>query len=334
MKTIAIFGVTGTVGVYTAIELKSHGYNVIGIARRNDNNFFKKYGIEYLSIDITKKEDLKKLDAYNIDEVIHYAGAMPARIGNYNPYIYINSVIIGTLNILEFMRQRGASKIIFSQSISDVLYLFGTTVPIKAESEMKFPKKGDHAVYSIAKNTAVNLIEHYFSEYGIKPFILRLPTIYVYHPNPFYYVDGEKRWMGYRYLINQATKGEPIEIWGNPNTRKELVYVKDFTQLVRKCVESNLDGGIYNAATGIGVRFEDQVRSIIDIFSEANKKSPVIYRPEKPSSPQFVLDISNAKKDLAYEPKYNLEAYLVDFKHEMKSEPFGELWGYSKDYLK
>ena len=56
-------------------------------------------------------------------------------------------------------------------------------------------------MYVISKNAAVDMIEHYYQEYGLKRFIFRLPTIYMYTPNKYYYVNGVKKIMGFRYMI-------------------------------------------------------------------------------------------------------------------------------------
>lgn len=332
METILIFGATGTIGVYTTLQLKSLGYNVIAIGKReSDNGFFADKGIKYYSMNIEIKSSFSSLPK-DVYAVIHLAGSMPARMNGYDPYQYIDSIIVGTLNVLEYMREINCNKIIFSQSISDILYKFGTTELINDDVERKFPLTGDHSIYSISKNAAVNLIEHYHAQYGFKRFILRLPTIYLYHPNPYYYVNGVKKWMGYRFIINQAIKGKTLEIWGNPNSIKEMVYVKDLVQLIELCVKSDIEGGIYNVGSGNPISIEQQIEFIADLFATA-KKSDIIYCPEKPSSPQFVLNIEKAQKDLGYNPKYNFYSLIVDFKKEMISEPFAKLWGRACDYI-
>lgn len=332
MKKILIFGATGSVGVYTAVTLKQKGYDVIAIGRRaNDHNFFADYNIPYYSVDIKSSEAFHVLPK-KVDIVLHFAGAMPAKMQGYHPYEYIDSIITGTLNVLEYMRKINCNKIIFSQSIADIVYRFGSTNPIEDNTERKFPLATDHSVYSICKNSAVNLIEHYHAQYNFKRFILRLPTIYLYHPNPYFFVNGEKKWIGYRYIIDQAIKGNTLEIWGDPKSVKEMVYIKDFTHLVEKCVESSLDGGIYNVGSGNPVRIDELIYEIANIFN-SKKKSNIIYCPLKPSSPQFVLDIEKARKELDYNPKYNYHSLLVDFKSEMELEPFAKLWGTKDNFL-
>lgn len=330
-NTIILFGATGLVGAYTAMALHENGYNVIAVGRRkNDNGFFAENGMKYISVDIQNKNDFNALPQNDVFAIFHFAGAMPAHMHGYDPYEYINSNIIGTLNILEYARRVNTERIIFSQSVSDVLYLGGTTTPIPADSEMHYPLKGDHSVYSISKNAAVGLIRHYESEYGILAFILRLPTIYAYHPNKYYYVNGEKKILGYRYLMDKAENGEPIEVWGNPQNQKEFVYINDFIQLCMCCLTSN-NTGIYNVGNDFPLTFDEQIKIMVDVFSKHNK-SRITYKPEMPSSPQFILDISNAKMNLGYKPIYDCRKAFEEFKNEKETQRFKLLWGSESDY--
>jgi nucleoside-diphosphate-sugar epimerase len=333
MKKIMIIGATGSCGSYTAIGLKSKGYNVVAVAHRpSDNGFFEEKGIPYFSIDIRKKETFAKLPT-DIDVVLHFAGMMPAQMKGYNPQEYVDSIITGILNVLEWMREHGCKKIVFTQSIADILYKFGTTEPIDDDVERKFPLATDHSVYSICKNAAVNLIEHYHAQYGFKRFVVRLPTIYCYKPSPFYSVNGVKHWLGWRYIIDQAMKGNTLEVWGNPDSIKEMVYVGDFVNMMECCIMAEHDGGVYNMGCGHPVSIEYQIKKIAEVFN-SDKKSDIIYKAEKPSSPQFVLSIEKARKELGYEPKYDFVKLLEGFKHDMETEPMAKIWGKKEDFLK
>ncbi len=333
MEKIIIFGATGTVGVYTALHLKEMGYDVITVGRRkSDNGFFADYGISYFSVDITNNLDFDILPKCSIDCVIHYAGAMPARMKGYNPQEYIDTIITGTLNVLEYTKSVGAKKIIFTQSISDCFHVADGKKPIPSDINRSFPKNNDHSVYVIAKNAAVDLIEHYYYAFGIKRFILRLPTIYLYHPNPFYYVNGQKRKMFYRQFIEKAILGEPIDIWGDATKVKEIVYVKDFTQIVECCVKSNLDGGFYNVGEEECVSLDDQIKGIIEVFCSPDKISTTKYLPDMPDPSEFVFDISKTKNELGYKPKFDYITSLKDMKKEMELNPFEKLWGKEEDY--
>ena len=333
MSKIIIFGATGTVGVYTALHLKKIGHEVIAVGKReSDNGFFLDYGIEYYSVDISNKQAFEKLPTSSIDIIIHYAGAMPARMRGYRPQEYIDTIVTGTLNVLDYTISCGAKKIIFTQSISDCLWQVKDATPIPADLKRGFPLNNDHSIYVIAKNAAVDLIEHYHHKYGISRFILRLPTIYLFHPNPYYYVNGIKKKMFYRQFIDKAIAGEDIEIWGDYTKVKEIVYVKDFIQIVECCTNAEIKGGFYNVGEEKCVSLEEQVKGIIDVFGKEGHKSSITYRPDMPDPSEFVLDISKTKKELGYKPVFDYRASLIDMKKEMEENPFEKLWGKKEDY--
>ena len=222
---IIVFGATGTIGAYSTMYFKDKGYDVIAVGKReSDNGFFAINGIPYYSVDISNKNDFSKLEAIEqVDIILHLAGVMPAAMKGYEPRKYIDSIVIGTLNVLNFALKTHVKKIIFSQSRADSNYLMGKK-PIPSDIVKKFPLTGDHAVYSICKNAAVDMIEHYYYQYKLKRFILRLPTIYAYHPNKYFYVDGIKKTIAYRLIMDKAMKGEDVEIWGSFESKRDSVH--------------------------------------------------------------------------------------------------------------
>lgn len=331
-KRVLVFGATGTLGAPIAIHLKNIGYDVIATGhRRSDNGFFADYGIEYISLDITSKEDFRRLPDKDIYAVLHFAGALPASMEGYNADLYISSVIQGTLNVLEYTRKVNADRIIFPQSLFDISYLFGSRTPIPADSLRKAPLEGDHAVYVIAKNAAVDLIEHYHCIYGIKRFILRLSRVYLYHPNPYTFTDGKKTMISDRYLIYRAIKGEDLEMWGDPDRILETCCIWDFLQIVEKTLSAGHEGGLYNIGSG-GSTLRERINGIAEVFNPEDRKSAIIPCPDKKDCQQFVLDISKTCKELGYTPKYTWKDYLLSFKKDMENQPFAKLWGYEEDY--
>jgi len=332
-KNIVVFGATGHLGTHISIHLKNKGYNVIAVGRRrSDNGFFADHGIEYFSLDISDANSFDCLPTNNIYAVVHFAGALPASMKGYDANLYISSIIQGTLNVLEYTRRIHADRIVFPQSLFDVSYLFGSKVPIPADAERRAPLKGDHAMYVIAKNAAVDMVNHYYVTYGIKRFILRLSRVYMYDPNPYTYTDGKKVMVMDRYFIYKAIKGEDIEVWGDPYRLLETCCVKDFLQIVEKSLIANVPGGIYNIGSG-GNTLLQRVKDIIEVFSPKEKPSKIILCPEKSNSTQFVLDIRKTVSELGYEPKFSWKQYLFDFKKEMETQPFSQLWGREEDYI-
>lgn len=332
MKTILVFGATGTLGAYISLHFHKLGYYVVAVGhRKSDNGFFADYDIPYYSIDITNVQDFQKLPTIHIDVVAHFAGALPASMKGYDGRRYIDTIIKGTYNVLEYMRKNNIPKIIFPQTLFDISYLFGSKIPIPVDSLMKAPMTGDHSLYVICKITAVQIIEHYYMCYGIKRFILRLSRVYVYHPNPYTFTNGKKVMVSDRLLMQMAERGEPISIWGDPNRLLETCCVGDFLQIMEKCAESQLDGGIYNIGSG-GSTLDERIHDIVDIFSPPSKRVSVSYEPNKRSTTQFILDISKTKSQLGYQPRYTWKDYCIWFKKERQLQRFAKLWGTEEDY--
>ena len=333
MKRVIVFGATGNLGANISIYLHNIGYEVIAVGhRKNDNGFFADHGMKYYSVDIEKESDFKILPVDNIYAVLHFAGVLPAVMEGFSATPYIQSIIQGTLNVLEYTRTVGADRIIFPQTLFDIHHLFGSKTPIPADSQRQVPE-GDHWMYVIAKNAACDMIEHYYNNFGIKRFIFRLSRIYLYHPNPYTFTDGKKVLVSDRALIYKAIKGEPIEVWGDPYRVLETISIYDFLRIIEKALVAVVDGGIYNVGSG-GTTLEERVRGIVDVFSQKNNKSKISYCPEKPNGTQFVLDITKTKLELGYEPKFSWYDYLVKFKKEMEIQPFAKLWGREEDYYK
>lgn len=192
--------------------------------------------------------------------------------------------------------------------------------------------KDKDSIYAIAKNAAVDLIEHCHATYGFQRFILRFFTIYEYHPNPYHYANFKRRMMSFRMLMDRAMKSLPIEIWGDCTKRKEMVYIKDFVQLVSNCVASGIEGGTYNVGNGWQVSLDEQIKGIVEVFSPKDNPSKIIYMKDKPDPLENAFDASKTFKELNWQPKYSYLDQLRDFKKEMAENPYEKLWGKPEDY--
>ena len=106
-----------------------------------------------------------------------------------------------------------------------------------------------------------------------------------------------------------------------------MVHVYDCAQMICKAVEVNRDHGWYNVGTGVPVTLQQQIETIIKVFSPKDHPSQIIYRPDKPAGGGFLMDVTNAKEELGYEPKYDVEALFRNYKEEMEVNRFKELRG-------
>ena len=327
-KKIIIFGATGNVGSYVwkyAREFfDKEQYEIIASGRR-ETDFFMRQGAPYYSVDLSKMEDFEKLPTDNVYSVIYLAAQIPSYMEGYQPEKYVQSNIIGAFNVLEYCRKVNADRVLFSTTVFDVSLAVQDGVALKPDTPYNFSYRGDHAVYVITKNTAIELIKHYHAEYGLKYFIFRFPTIYNYSPYHFYHPNGIKTLRPVYRMIDLAIKGEAIELWGDPNYSKDMVYVDDCAQMICKAVLVNRDHGWYNVGTGVPVTLQEQIETIIKVFSPKDSPSAIIYRPEKPCGGGFLMDVENAKVELGYEPQYDCQRLFEAYKEEMKVNRFMEL---------
>jgi UDP-glucose 4-epimerase len=126
-------------------------------------------------------------------------------------------------------------------------------------------------------------------------------------------------------MIEKALKGEQLEVWGDPERAKDIVYVKDFNQMVIKAIASPSAQGVYNVATGVATTLDQQVRGIAEVFSPKDRPSAIVYRPDRPSQASYLYHISKAKRDLGYEPSYSYLDMLHDMRREMTGDRFKHL---------
>ena len=324
MKKIVVFGASGDTGKYFIKYFKDNcsddKYDLIAVGTRK-TSYFDSLNIPYYRVDICKKEDFDILPK-DVYAVVDLAGLMPARMEGYYPQRYIDVNISGTLNILEYCRTNNVDRILYTQSFGDIKEYGEKDIVLKPDYPRKFSFTTDHTIYVMTKNFAVDLIENYFQMYGLKRFIFRLPTIYLYSPLDHYFVDGKIQKIGYRILIDKAIKGETIEVWGDPTRVKDMVYVKDLCQMLFKACFVQRNIGYYNVGTGIGTSLIDQIKGIIDVFCDSDKKSNIVFKPDMPNAPQYIMDITSAVEELDYHPEYDYISMLKDFKKEMEAKRF------------
>lgn len=316
-KKIVIFGATGLIGCYlTDYFVNNSSYTIYAV--KNQKKFSKKYSqVNYCTCSISDKESFNNLPQ-TADVVIMLAGTLPAGMQNYNPEKYFEVNTIGMLNVLEYCRKANVKQIIYTQTHSDVKGLWGQKT-ISPYDGPNIDYNNDHTVYVISKNAAVDLIKHYHEAYNLNYAIFRCPNIYAWHPDEYYFLDGKKTIIAYRYFIKRALASLPIEIYGDGKSKRDVVYIKDLIQMIDKSISKEIKNSIYNVSNGIAISVEEQVKDIISVFSPKNNPSPIIYKPEiQLSGLNYHYDISNAIEELGYEPKYYHLEMLKDMKIEMQ----------------
>lgn len=332
-KKILIFGATGYIGAYLTDyckqNLDSELYEVIAVGRKK-TTFFDKLSVPYMQLDVLKDEDFEQLPTDHVYAVVNLTGLLPAYFKEYDPFAYVDTNINGSLRILEYARKNNADRVLYTQTWAEQAGYWGKTDVLSPNMPRKLLYTGDHAFYSITKAMVADTMRFYKEEYGVKDFVFRLPNVYMYAPQKSYYVDGIERPIGYRFMIDLAKQGKDMEIWGDPDAFKDILYIKDLCQMMCRALIADVNGGTYNAGTGIKTTLREQIEGYIRVFSPHPDTIRIIEKPEKGSFTSFVMDIENARRDLGYEPVYNYIAYLEDYKREEELKRFDILWEQKK----
>lgn len=329
---VIIIGATGFIGHYTTKYFRDQGVEVLATGRnRKNSKLLEEMGAKFVEFDMTNEEDIKKLPTENVDGVIILAGLLPAnsktdisKDENAADYFKVNT--IGVINILEYCRKNGIKKVISTCSYADVFNSWRAGYAIKETEPRGYKFTGDHAVYVMSKNAATDVIEYYNQQHGLQGATFRLPPVYGVGPHSVIYVNGKYYKSGIQTFIENAEEGKDIEIWGDPHLSRDIIYVKDVARAFYLALKSDKTNGLYNMTSGVPLDLEDQVKSIIEVFSK-DKKSKIVYRPEKQNNtPSFLFDMTKAKEDFGFVPEYrNYKDIMIDYKKELESGMWKDL---------
>lgn len=321
MKKILIFGANGAIGRYLVDYFFERRYenNIQLITADIEECDFLKERSEFIKTDIGNSSQVNRLPK-DLYAVIDLATTMPARMIGFNPKLYLDTNIGGTFNVLEFCKNNKINRLLFAQTFGDILKHAESDIILKNSMTPDLDYSDNKSIYITTMNTCVELIKCYNAMFNLRTFIFRLPTIYSWNSKP-YCEDGKEVKKAWRQLIDQAIAGETIHVWGDPSRKKDMVYVKDLCQMFYKACFVDRNFGFYNVGTGVGISLIDQIKGMIEVFGE-NKKSEILYSPEKPNAPQYIMDISEAINELDYKPMYNYIDMLKDMKKEKELNRF------------
>lgn len=332
-----IIGAAGFIGMYTVEKFIADGKKVLATDRNPAmKETLEKMGAEFAKLDLTCKEDFDQLPAEGVEGVVLLAGLLPANVNvdiskdeNAADYFQVN--VIGTINVLEYMRRNGIRKLISCCSYSDVAGAWRAGYAIKETEPRNYHFTGDHAVYVFSKNAANDVMEYYNQQHGLQCAWFRFPPVYGVGPHSVIYVNGKSYKSGIQTFIERAQAGEDIELWGNPHIKRDIIYVKDVARAFSMALDSEKTYGLYNMTSGTELDLEDQAKAVISVFG-ADKGSKIVYRPEKANNtPSFLFDMTKAREDFGFIPEYvDYVEMMKDYKAELESGRWAKLIERSK----
>lgn len=304
MKKVFVTGVAGFIASKVAEQLLSAGVEVYGIDNLNDyyDVRLKKFRLQQLErhknfhfqkIDIEDLAGLKNLFSQNDYEVVfNLAARAGVRYSMENPHVYTTTNTIGTLNLLECMREFKVKKMVLASTSS--LYA-GQPMPFNEDLAVNTPI----SPYAASKKAAEVMAYSYHFLYGLDISVVRYFTVYGPAGRPDMSIFRFIRW------INEEKE---IELFGDGSQSRDFTYVDDIargTILASKSLGYeviNLGGGnnpvslqkiisTLESLLGKKARFKNLDFHIADIK-------------------ETWADISKAKRLLDWQPQISLEEGL------------------------
>jgi UDP-glucose 4-epimerase len=306
---VLVTGGAGFIGSHLIDTLIEKGYKVVVIdnlstgKKENINKKAKFYKIDICSPrirEIFKKEKPKIC--------FHLAAQINVRKSVENPLFDAKVNILGSLNIIQnFLQLPTSSFQLRASNFQLPTFIFASTGGAIYGGVKKIPTPENYPTnpispYGIAKLTIENYLKFYKENFGLKFISLRFSNVYGPRQDP----RGEAGVIS--IFTDKLLKKESPTIFGNGNQTRDFIFVEDVVSACLKAMKYKGEKEIFNIGTGI----ETSVNKLYEILSKLLKtKIKPKYAPEKPGDlKRSCLDISLTKRELKWEPKYNLEKGL------------------------
>jgi len=238
-------------------------------------------------VDILDRDQLASVE--KADAIIHLASKTSIMNSVTDPYETYNTNIIGTLNILEFAKERKIDKII---NIST--YVYGNPVYLPIDENHPI---APHTPYNKSKLISETLCKYYSEDYGIS--IVTLRPFYIYGPS-------SKDHSFIPSIIRQINKSDKV-ILSRENTKRDFLYVSDFINLILRILHDFPKG--YNV-NNVGFGKSYSLEMIVTILGRIlGKKITIKYNKSiRPNDiTEMYADIKQLKKLYDWEPQVNIE---------------------------
>ncbi|PMP66518.1 MAG: nucleotide sugar epimerase [Thermodesulfobacterium geofontis] len=304
MKYYLVTGVAGFIGWKVAELLLKEGKAVLGIDNLNDAydvklkdwrlNQLKKFeNFKFHQIDLANFQALKILfEIYPILAVIHLAARAGVRASLENPWVYIDSNITATLNLLELMKDFGIKKMVLASTSS--VYA-GQKLPFHEDLKVDTPL----SPYAATKKGAELLAYTYHYLYRLDITVVRYFTVYGPAGRPDMSIFRFIKWI---------YEDKSIKIYGDGTQARDFTYIDDIAEGTILALKP-LGYEIINLGGG---KNPISINQIIEILEKLmGKKAKREYLDFHKADVKITwADIEKAKRLLGWEPKINIEEGL------------------------
>jgi UDP-glucuronate 4-epimerase len=227
MAKFLVTGAAGFIGYHVSRQLLARGDTVVGVDNLNDYycvklkhdrlaGLTKEPGFTFRQLDVSDRESEAELfETGRFDRVIHLAAQAGVRYSITNPSAYVESNLVGFVNVLEGCRHSGVQHLVYASSSS--VYGANKKLPFAIDDPVDHPL----SLYAATKK-ANELMAHSYSHlYQLRTTGLRFFTVYGPWGRPDMAI-----WLFVEAILND----KPINVFNNGKMRRDFTYIDDIVE--------------------------------------------------------------------------------------------------------
>jgi UDP-glucuronate 4-epimerase len=223
---VLVTGAAGFIGWKVCELLLESGYRVTGVDNLNDAydvrlkqwrlaQLLPRAGFQFHKVDICDLGTLRPLFEDGFDAVVNLAARAGVRYSVENPWVYCETNVGGTLNLLELCREQRVRKFVLASTSS--LYGKNNPVPFREDANTDQPL----SPYAASKKAAEALCYSYYHLHGLDVTVLRYFTVYGPAGRPDMALFRFVKWL---------SEGQPVVIYGDGDQSRDFTYVEDIAR--------------------------------------------------------------------------------------------------------
>jgi UDP-glucuronate 4-epimerase len=323
MAKVLVTGGAGFIGFFLTQTLLDRGDTVIGIDNLNDyyNPQLKHDRLEilkqhksasnykFLELDLANRDNMANLFSENeFDVVVNLGAQAGVRYSIDNPHAYVDSNLVGFVNILEGCRNTDVKHLVYASSSS--VYGMNTKQPFSTEDRVDYPI----SLYAATKKSNELMAHTYSHLYGIPTTGLRFFTVY----GPMGRPD-----MAYFKFTKAILEGKTIDVYNNGDMKRDFTYIDDIVEGVVRVMdripepqESEITNAkapykVYNIGNNQPVTLRRFITAIEDACGVKAKEN--LLPMQAGDVPITYADVDDLIADTGFKPSTSIEDGITKF---------------------
>ena len=303
MANYLVTGAAGFIASRVCEFLLLDGHAVVGIDNLNDayDVRLKQWRLEQLQgqpdfrfhqVDICSQDQLRDLFSSGFNAVVNLAARAGVRQSVENPWVYFETNITGTLNLLELCKEFDVHKFVLASTSS--LYGASDSVPFREDAHTSEPL----SPYAASKKGAESLCHSYHFLYDMDITVLRYFTVYGPAGRPD---------MSLFRFVQWISEGREVTVFGDGQQSRDFTYVDDIARGTIKALKP-LGYEIINLGSDKPIVLLDAIRFIEEMVG---KEANLDFRPRHPADVMATwADITKAVELLEWSPEHDFKEGL------------------------